>query len=294
MDLIFSRKHLMAVLWAALFVVLFSANLAAQSGDSELEARAALESFLEAWNTADNDAIRDTLNYPHITHGPLRFFVANEPAQFETDFDVLRQQGWASSRFDTITPRQSSPEKVNFEVEYSRLNAAGDVISRGYVFYVVTRQDGHWGMQYRVPGQLQADSIDEPLVAVQREAIAMVDRFFVAFNSADNAALLEVNHVPQVMLSAGQYILAEDVGSPIVSMNFERMRERENWHSSELGDLEIVHVTPTQVIVELSFERFDPNGFHYLTGPAVWVLSKRNGKWGVEFRSLMSPTRHGI
>ena len=290
MDLVLSRSNSIG---AFILAVLLCANASAQSlEESELEARAALESFLQAWNAADNAAIRETLNYPHITHAPAGLLVAMEPAQFSADFDALRQQGWASSRFDTITPRQSSVQKANFEVEYSRLNTAGDVISRGYVFYVVTNDDGHWGMQYRSPGQLAGESDSAPIVAARSDATAMVAEFFEAFNAADNTALLEVSHVPQVMLSAGQFIFAEDASSPIVSMNFERMRERENWHRSELGDFEIVNVAPSRVIVELSFERFDPQGRHYLTGPAVWVLSKRSDSWGIEFRSLMSPTRH--
>ncbi|PCI77163.1 MAG: hypothetical protein COB20_08870 [SAR86 cluster bacterium] len=257
-----------------------------------MEARAALERFLAAWNSADNSAVQKTVNYPHITHSPMGLIVANEPEQFITDFDALKQQSWVRSTFDKITPRQSSDQKVNFEVEYSRLNTAGEVISRGYVFYVVTNNEGHWGMQYRAPGQLTLESGEAALENARQAAIALVDEFFVAFNAADNAALLRVNHVPQIMLSAGQFILAADVSSPIVTMSFERMRERENWHSSELGDFEIVNVSENQVIVELSFERFNPSFEHYLTGPAVWVLSKREENWGVEFRSLMSPTRH--
>ena len=257
-----------------------------------MEARAALDRFLEAWNLADNNIIRKTVNYPYITHAPFGMVIANEPEQFNTDFDGLKKQGWARSTFDKITPGQSSDQKVNFEVEYSRLNAAGEMISRGYMFYVVTNNEGRWGMQYRAPGQLSPESDEAVLVDARQAAIALVDEFFVAFNAADNAALLKVSHVPQIMLSAGQFILAEDIASPIVTMNFERMRERENWHSSELGYFEVVNVSENQVIVELSFERFNPNAEHYLTGPAVWVLNRREGSWGVEFRSLMPPIRH--
>jgi hypothetical protein len=260
--------------------------------ESEMEARAALDRFLEAWNSADNNIIRKTVNYPYITHAPFGMVIANEPEQFNTDFDGLKKQGWARSTFDKITPGQSSDQKVNFEVEYSRLNAAGEMISRGYMFYVVTNNEGRWGMQYRARGQLSPEPDEAVLIDARQEAIALVDEFFVAFNAADNAALLKVSHVPQIMLSAGQFMLAEDIASPIVTMNFERMRERENWHSSELGYFEVVNVSENQVIVELSFERFNPNAEHYLTGPAVWVLNRREGRWGVEFRSLMPPIRH--
>ena len=274
-------------------LVLLSTTVNAQPAqESEMEARAALDRFLEAWNLADNNIIRKTVNYPYITHAPFGMVIANEPEQFNTDFDGLKKQGWAGSTFDKITPGQSSDQKVNFEVEYSRLNAAGEMISRGYMFYVVTNNEGHWGMQYRAPGQLSPESDEAVLVDARQAAIALVDEFFVAFNAADNAALLKVNHVPQIMLSAGKFILAQDIASPIVTMNFKRMRERENWHSSELGDFEVVNVSENQVIIELRFERFNPNAEHYLTGPAVWVLNRREGSWGVEFRSLMPPTRH--
>ena len=94
------------------------------------------------------------------------------------------------------------------------------------------------------------------------------------------------------MLSAGQFIDAQDITAPIVTMDFERMRERENWHRSALTDFTIVNASQSQVIVELSFERYDPSGEHYLTGPAVWVLTQREGRWGVEFRSLMPSIWH--
>jgi hypothetical protein len=278
---------------AFVLLVLFSTKANAQPDqESEMEAWAALERFLEAWNSADNNSIQKTVNYPFITHAPFGLVIANESEQFTTDFDGLKKQGWAHSTFDKITSGQSSDQKVNFEVEYSRLNTSGEVISRGYMFYVVTNNEGHWGMQYRAPGQLSKGPDEAVLIDARLAAIAVVDEFFVAFNEADNAALLKVNHVPQIMLSAGQFIFAEDIASPIVTMNFERMRERENWHSSELADFEVVNVSENQVIVELSFERFNPNAEHYLTGPAVWVLSKREGSWGVEFRSLMPPIRH--
>jgi hypothetical protein len=274
-------------------LVLLSTTVNAQPAqESEMEARAALDRFLEAWNSADNNIIRKTVNYPYITHAPFGMVIANEPEQFNTDFDGLKKQGWARSTFDKITPGQSSDQKVNFEVEYSRLNAAGEMISRGYMFYVVTNNEGRWGMQYRAPGQLSPEPDEAVLIDARQAAIALVDEFFVAFNAADNVALLKVSHVPQIMLSAGQFILAEDIASPIVTMNFERMRERENWHSSELGDFEVVNVSENQVIIELRFERFNLNAEHYLTGPAVWVLNRREGSWGLEFRSLMPPIRH--
>ena len=270
-------------------------GISAQSQqEPEMEAKLALQQFMQAWNSADNSLIQATVNYPHVTHAPVGLIIANQAEEFVTDFEVLKGQGWASSRFDKIITRQSSAEKVNFEVEYSRLNTAGEVYSRGYVFYVVTLQDGHWGMQYRAPGELSVN-VESPEQRLAREQVlTVIDEFFLAFNAADNTALLKTNHVPQLMLNAGRFIYAESIQSPIVNMNFDSMRERENWNNSTLADFQILNVTPRQVIVELSFERFNPVGEKYLTGPAVWVLSQREDRWGVEFRSLMPSIRHSL
>lgn len=278
---------------ACLTGLLNTVVVAQSAQEPEMEAKLALERFLQAWNTANNSAIQKEVNYPHVTHAPFGLVIANEEANFVTDFQELKKQGWSSSRFDRITRGQSSEEKVNFAVEYSRLNARGEVYSRGYVFYVVTRQNGHWGMQYRAPGAVVGENSAEQNIA-REEALAAVDDFFVAFNAADNSALLNSNHVPQVMMNGGRFIYAKTTNSGIVSMNFQRLRESENWNSSAMTDLQLVNVTANQVIIELSFERFNSDEEKYLTVPALWVLAKRNNKWGVEFRSLMPPIQHSL
>jgi hypothetical protein len=133
------------------------------STESEQSARAALEAFLDAWNAADIEAIRATLNYPHITIGPAgQIFVASTPQEFTTDFDRLRErEGWASSTFDSYKMVSSSPDKVHCEVGFSRYKADGTCYGTGRVLYIVAKHDGHWGMQVR------SGMPDESLVAAR-------------------------------------------------------------------------------------------------------------------------------
>ena len=70
-------------------------------------------------------------------------------------------------------------------------------------------------------------------------------------------------------------------------MNFDAMRESELWSYSILEDLEVVHVMNNKVIFQLEFERFNSSGNKYSRVPAVWVLTKINDKWGVQYRLLM-------
>jgi hypothetical protein len=119
--------------------------------DPEQAARAALDDFLIAWNAADIDAVRRTLNYPHITIGPAgQVIVAQTPDDFATDFVRMRErEGWSRSSFDSFTLIDASPDKVHCGIEFSRYRADGTCYSRGLVLYIVTKQGEHWGMQLR-------------------------------------------------------------------------------------------------------------------------------------------------
>ena len=254
------------------------------------QARSALERFLVAWNSGSIANVRQVLNYPHITHSPSGLIIAESPEQFAQDFTTLRRQGWASSSFDEVTMHQVSESKVNIGVEFSRRNNLGEIYQSGFVFYVFTKQGDTWGMQYRagLPGQQQ---IDETIKNQARmEATAAIVGFFNAFNDTDHNALGRVNHVPQVVLNNSFFIHAKDALSPVVRPDFAQMEEREDWDHSVFRDLSVLSVSPERAIFELEFERINTSNEVYRRVPALWVLSKRAGEWGIEFRSLMTST----
>ena len=114
--------------------------------------------------------------------------------------------------------------------------------------------------------------------------------FFDAFNEEDNEALFEVNHVPQVMLSGVNFLHGLNRESPPVAVNFAGLHARESWEFSAAEDLEVIQASPGKVIFQMNFERFNSDGNKYRRVPALWVLTQIDGKWGVQFRSLMPPT----
>lgn len=254
------------------------------------EARASLDRFIEKWNSIDDAAVREELSFPHISHGPNGFVVIEQAQDWFVGYDNLRQQGWGSSAFNNITVRRASEDKVNFTVEFSRIGANGEVYLSGLVYYVWTRQDGEWGMQYRSGDPFFAQHDPAKVESAIAEATVTIEEFFIAFNSADNSALREVTHIPQIMLNQNFFIHAADKSSPLANVDFNRLREQENWLRSDRIDVQVTHATPTRVFFELAFERYDRNNEKYRTVPALWVLSKRDNRWGVDFRSLMEPS----
>lgn len=114
-------------------------------------AKAALTRFMQAWNSADIEAVRGTLNYPHVTLGPQgQVFIAREPSDFHTDFARMRAtEGWHHSTFDEYSWVAEAADKVHCEVVFRRFSADGTCYGSGRVLYAVTNHNGHWGMQMR-------------------------------------------------------------------------------------------------------------------------------------------------
>ena len=132
-----------------LMLAVNSQAIAQSGGDPEQDARAALDRFLVAFNSGDNAQMRDEIHFPNVTHGPNNLVIAEQPEDFSIPYEANRAAGWTRSRWDNITTYFVSDEKVNFGVEFSRLNDQGEAYVSGYVFYVFTKHDGRWGMQYR-------------------------------------------------------------------------------------------------------------------------------------------------
>ena len=140
---------------AVVALLLFAAVVPAWSQGTEgpeAQARDALDAFRTAWNNGDNDALLRAVHFPFVTvsfNGQV--VVAEKPADFTTEFAAMRaQEGWHHS-FDQVEATWVSEDKVNFRVEWSRHHEDGRTDREGRIFYLVTKRDGHWGLQVRSP-----------------------------------------------------------------------------------------------------------------------------------------------
>ena len=135
---------------AVALVVWIGGTVRAQDADSQhvAEARAALDEYFRAWNAADNDAVAAISNFPRLSMGQNGQVVVREtPEAIATDFDALRQSGWAHSTLDLAEPVHVSADKVHFRIVFSRYGADGTPYTTGPGLYVITNQNGHWGLQ---------------------------------------------------------------------------------------------------------------------------------------------------
>lgn len=264
----------------------------AVSAEAERGARAGLQEFIDAWNTADNDKLRAAMHFPFISLFPGGTAVAATPADFSTDFEGMRARNdWASSSFDFATLRvlAASDDKVHCTVEFERTNDADETYLRGRVFYVLTRRDGAWKLQMRTSFADTDASEEASANAVTGARRAVLD-FFEAFNAGDVTGVTGPINYPHVFLAGGGVGVAPDASSGSVRPDFDRMRQEQGWHVSTIDSLEPSYSSQNKVHFDLVFSRWHSDGTRYRTIPALWILTRVDGHWGIQLRSLMPAT----
>ena len=134
-----------------LLVCLLAAGLRAQDPKAEAEARKAMDAFMTAFNSGDAQAWSATLNYPHVrlASGTVRVYQSAEEFAREDKDYAKRLAPWHHSAWESMNVVQSGKDKVHFAVTFVRYDASGKVIGKFPSLYIVTLQNGHWGVQAR-------------------------------------------------------------------------------------------------------------------------------------------------
>jgi hypothetical protein len=108
-----------------------------------------LDAFMTAFNARDLAAFEATFNFPHVRFASGAVTIINpgyhKPEMFSrgalTEWD---HSAWA--RRDVI---HAGADKVHIDTRFTRYRKDGSVIGGFDSIYIVTRQDGRWGIQGR-------------------------------------------------------------------------------------------------------------------------------------------------
>jgi len=114
------------------------------------DARRAVEIFFEGFNAEDDARIHEALNFPHVRIASGTVRVMDGPEHFKTPFAALKQvEGWHHSTLDRAEVVHAGESKVHFDVAFTRFHEDGTPYATHQALWVVTRVDGHWGIQAR-------------------------------------------------------------------------------------------------------------------------------------------------
>jgi len=116
---------------------------------NETAARAALDAFVQAWNSHDVAVLARAVHYPQVRIADRQVEIWDTADEFIAGTEAGRQRTWYQLRIDQMRAVQTTANGVNLVVSYSRLARGGRVMSQDQRMFLVTLRDGAWKIQAR-------------------------------------------------------------------------------------------------------------------------------------------------
>jgi len=120
-----------------------------EHADAIAGAMQCLDAFMTAFNARDVKAFEATFNLPSVRLASNKMVIIeagyHQPGMFERG--ALAE--WDHSAWERRKVIHAGPDKVHFDTRFTRYRKDGSVIGGFNSIYVVTCEDGHWGVKAR-------------------------------------------------------------------------------------------------------------------------------------------------
>jgi hypothetical protein len=108
-----------------------------------------LDAFMSAWNARDADGVRASFNFPHVRFASGQVRVLSPEQVNESMYAGAALTEWGRSAWRRREVIHAGADKVQFDTRFARYRPDGTLISAFDSIYIVTLQDGRWGIQGR-------------------------------------------------------------------------------------------------------------------------------------------------
>lgn len=112
-------------------------------------AQAVLDAYMVAFNRRDLTAWEATFNFPHVRFASNKVTILQPGQQTEDMFSTGALSDWDHSEWARRDVINASADKVHFHTRFNRYRKDGSLIGGFDSIYIVTKLNGHWGVQGR-------------------------------------------------------------------------------------------------------------------------------------------------
>ena len=117
--------------------------------DAIAAAQQVLDDFMAAFNARDIPAFEKTFNFPSVRLASNNLVILNAGDMQPDRFTTGALAEWDHSAWERREVIHAGPDKVHIDTRFTRYRRDGSVIGGFDSIYVVTLQDGHWGVKIR-------------------------------------------------------------------------------------------------------------------------------------------------
>ncbi|HTS78863.1 MAG TPA: hypothetical protein VMG40_21810 [Bryobacteraceae bacterium] len=122
----------------------------------------------------------------------------------------------------------------------------------------------------------------------ERNARKAMDDFMTAFNSRDVHAWAATLNYPHVRFASNQvriYNSAEEFARE----DADYAKRLAPWDHSKWESMQVIQSGPDKVHFAVEFIRYDKSGKEIGRFPSLYIVTLKNGHWGVQARSSFAP-----
>jgi hypothetical protein len=108
-----------------------------------------LDDFMTAFNARDIEAWQQTFNFPSVRLASNTLTIIDKDYHQPRMFERGALAEWDHSAWERRAVIHAGDDKVHIDTRFVRYRADGSVIGGFDSIYVVTCEDGHWGVKAR-------------------------------------------------------------------------------------------------------------------------------------------------
>jgi hypothetical protein len=108
-----------------------------------------LDDFMVAFNARNLAAFEATFNFPSVRLASNTLTLIEPGHHTPAMFHSGPLADWSHSAWERREVIHSGPDKVHLDTRFTRYRADGTIIGGFDSIYVVTCEDGHWGVKAR-------------------------------------------------------------------------------------------------------------------------------------------------
>lgn len=124
-------------------------------------------------------------------------------------------------------------------------------------------------------------------IAIQ-ESMKVLDSFMTTFNSRDMKTWSKTLNYPHVRLAGGKVTVWSTQEEYAAEDIFERLAST-GWNYSGWLSREVILVSEDKVHISTVFQRYDKDHNPMKKYQSLYIVTKQNGRWGVQARSSLAP-----
>jgi hypothetical protein len=143
------------------------------------------------------------------------------------------------------------------------------------------------------------DDCKAPTVQPLKDGCELLDVFIGAFNKADPVTFAATNNYPHIRITGPKIVIwntAEDYirDNPKESMIAKDTDTKfKGWKTSKWDWRRLVQYSDQTMHFTVAFSRLDGEGKTLATFESLYVITKKDGKWGIQARSSFAGIANG-